>query len=364
MNKLDLTKLLELSFGRPRVKLRDLNIFFRQLAVLIGAGVPLIESLIATESQVVNEGFKRIIQQIEADIGSGQTFSQALAKWPQIFTELVVAMVEAGERSGSLENVLNKITVYYEKEIQFQQKLQAALRYPLLVVIALSIAFIVVITFVIPQFSKIYGSLKADLPWPTRLLIGLNYLVRSYWWLGCAAIASAFYGIKTYISTVKGREQWDQLWLRSPVFGVLIAKASLSRFFRMLATMIGSGIPIVASLETTARTADNVIISQSIIRLRDRVLAGSGLAGPMGEEKIFPATAVQMVAVGEKAGTLDTMLVKTADYFDEETDYMISNLMSLLEPFIILFLGIMVLTLALGIFLPMWNLMGVYTHGI
>jgi type II secretory pathway component PulF len=257
--------------------------------------------------------------------------------------------------------VLNKITGFYEKDIIFRQKLQSALRYPMIVLVVLAIAFLVIVTFVIPRFGSIYGQLKADLPLPTRMLIALNQGITHYWLFLILGTVSFVWGFRAYIGTDNGRRNWDRLLLKMPVFGSLITKVSLSRFFRMLAVMISSGIPIVAGLETTVQTADNVVISDAILKIRDRVVAGSSLSAPMQENKLFPPTAVQMVAVGEKSGMLDKMLMKSADYFDEETDYMVTNLMSLLEPFVILFLGMLVLTLALGIFLPMWNLMSLYT---
>ncbi len=348
-------------FLGPRVKMRDLNVFFRQVAVLVEAGVPLLESIMAVEDQVINTTFKKIIGEIESDIGAGHAFSQALAKHPTVFPELIVAMVAAGERSGTLDEVLERITAFYEKEITFQQKVKSAMRYPVLVLTALSAAFVIVITVVIPRFSYVYSAMKSDLPLPTKILININYVIMHYWWLISIIGVAAYFAIKFYGSTTTGRERFDQLKLNTPVFGLLTIKVSLSRFFRMLATMINSGIPIIAGLETTMNTADNVVIAASIARIRDRVVSGAGLSGPMAEEKIFPATAVQMVAVGEKSGNLDKMLNKSADYFDEETDYLISNLMALMEPFIVLFLSVMVLILALGIFLPMWSMMDLYT---
>lgn len=356
-----LPKNFSLPFLSPKVKIRDLNVFFRQVAVLVEAGVPLLESIMAVEDQVINPVFKKIIGEIEADIGAGHAFSQALAKHPTVFPELIVAMVAAGERSGTLDEVLERITVFYEKEIAFQQKVKSAMRYPIIVLVALSTAFVIVITVVIPRFSYVYSSLKSDLPLPTKVLININYIIVHYWWLMAIIAFSTYYAAKLYGATVAGRQRIDQLKLKMPVFGLLTIKVALSRFFRMLATMISSGIPIIASLETTMNTADNVVIADSIARIRDRVVSGAGLSGPMAEDKIFPATAVQMVAVGEKSGNLEKMLTKSADYFDEETDYLISNLMSLMEPFIVLFLAVMVLILALGIFLPMWSLMDLYT---
>lgn len=343
-----------------RVKIRDRIIFFRQLAALFTAGVPLFESLVAVEEQVTNKYFKNIIKEIIKDVEGGSTFSQALSKHPQVFSDLVVTMAKAGERGGTIEDVLIKITNYLEKENYLQQKIKSAMRYPVTVLVVLGSAFLVVITVVVPRFSTVYRSFGADLPLPTKILISINYTITHFWWLILLIALAAYYAFKTYINTVEGRKRFDQLLLRIPVFGLLIVKIALSRFFRMLSTMISTGIPLIYGLEVTASTADNVIISGTIMKVRNQVAAGHGVSGPMSQYKIFPPTAVQMVAIGEKSGTLGQMLLKSADYFDEEVEYMISNLMSLLEPILIFVLAIMVLVMALGIFLPMWNLMQLY----
>ena len=358
----DIGKLFNFSMFKPRANLSELNILFRQLSSLVGAGVPLLEALVSVEDLITNDKLKRVVRELEEAIGGGMVFSQALGKFPTVFSQLVVAMVGAGEATGTLEAVLEKVTMYYEKEIVMRQRISAALRYPILVVSAIGIAFVVVITFVIPKFSTVFTSMKAELPLPTRFLLALNYVFINFGWLLLILLFVGINALRMYINTEKGRLNWDKFLLGLPVFGVLINKVSLARFFRMLATMVSSGIPIVTGLEITASTADNAVIANTIFKIRDRVTAGTGLSAPMGEDPVFPPTAVQMVAVGERSGTLDKMLNKCADYFESETDYMVGNLMSLLEPIIIFALGMMVLTLALGIFLPMWDMMNLYVR--
>jgi MSHA biogenesis protein MshG len=261
-----------------------------------------------------------------------------------------------------MDEVLKKITAYLEKENQLRQKLQGALRYPIIVFSALAIAFVFAIVVIIPRFSSIFAAFKTELPLPTRILQGINYIIVNFWWMILMAAALGYALFKLYTGTVRGRRQWDGVLLKLPVFGMLLTKISLARFFTMFSSMISSGIPIVNGLETTASTADNTVISDAILKIREKVVSGVSLSESMREFYFFPPTAIHMVAVGEKSGNLENMLVKSAEYFDEETDYIISNLMSLLEPLIIFVLGLFVLLLALGIFLPMWSMTQLYSR--
>ncbi len=353
--------LSELRLRFRRIKSRELMLFFRQLSALFTAGVPLFESLAALEEQFGKERIKEVIVALKEDVAGGSAFSMALARHPQVFSNLIVAMVEAGEKAGIMDEVLRKILAYTEKENQLRQKVSGALRYPIMVLSSLGIGFIFAIVFIIPKFTAIFGAFKTKLPLPTRILLGINYTVVNFWWLVLILSAVGYGLFKLYCGTSTGHRQWDQFLLKLPVFGMLLTKISLARFFSMLSAMISSGISIVEGLETTASTADNVVIAQAIMKIRERVISGVTLSDSMREFSLFPPTSVRMVAIGEKSGTLDDMLAKTAAYFDEETDYTVSNLMTLLEPILILVMGMFVLLLALGIFLPMWSMMSLYT---
>ncbi|MFC1571387.1 type II secretion system F family protein [Candidatus Margulisiibacteriota bacterium] len=361
----DLTKIFnpaEFQFRKPRVKRKDLMMFFRQMAALFAAGVPLFESLIALEEQFTKEKIKAIIIKLKEDVSAGNSFSNALSKHPAVFTELMVSMVEAGERAGVMEDVLKKIADFMEKDYRLRQNIQAALRYPMIVVVFLAIAFVCAILVIIPKFMPIFKAFKTGLPLPTRLLLGINHILVHYWLLVLIVLVVGSALLKLYRASAKGRLQWDQFLLRLPVFGMLIRKISLARFFTMLAAMIASGISVVQALEITANTADNAVISQAVLKIREKVTAGVSLSESMKEFSLFPPAAVHMVAVGEKSGSLGEMLMKSADYFNEETDYAVANLMSLLEPMIIMVLAFFVLILVLGIFLPMMNIMKLYTQ--
>ncbi|MFH1826671.1 MAG: type II secretion system F family protein [bacterium] len=347
--------------GFQRVKSRDLSVLFRQLSTIFSAGVPLFEALIAIEEQISSKSLKKVVVTLRTDVEEGLNFSQALGKHPRVFSNLVVTMVKAGEQGGVLADVLSKISVYLELENSLQQKIRSALRYPILVLITLAGAFTMAVTFIVPKFSSIFGSAKTQLPLPTRILLSINYVVIHFWWMILIVGFGAYAGFKYYLQTRGGRWQWDQLQLKLPVFGLLNNKLALSRFFRMLSAMISSGIPLVAALEVTANTAGNAVVSDTINQIREKIIGGSSMSDAMGEYPLFPATSIHMAAIGEKSGNLGTMLLKSADYFDEETDYMVTNLMTLLEPFLILFLAMLVLLLAMGIFLPMWSMMQLYS---
>jgi MSHA biogenesis protein MshG len=343
-----------------KVKPEDIVVFTRQLASTLEAGVPLINSLDAVAEQIMNSHFRLIVTTVKTDIESGLTFSDALDKHREIFSTLTINMIRAGEKAGILPQVLDRISNLLEKEIKTSEKVRTATRYPLLVVIALAGAFAIMMIYVIPKFATFFGAFKTELPLPTRILMGTNAIIIGYWYWMLGVVGIAVYVIRKVLETEKGRYNWDRFILSTPVFGSLFAKIYLSRFGRMLAAMLNSGIPILEALTVTAATVENKVISRVIINIRNDVAQGKTLAEPMRGSKTFPPIAISMVAIGEKAGTLEKMLDKMADYFDREVDYTIENLTPLLEPILIVGLGVILLIFALGIFLPMWDLVNIY----
>jgi MSHA biogenesis protein MshG len=343
-----------------KVKPEDLVVFTRQLASTLEAGVPLINSLDAVAEQIRNARFRLVVVGVRRDIEGGSTFSDALDKHRDVFSTLTINMIRAGEKAGILPQVLDRISNLLEKEIQTAEKVKTATRYPLLVMIALGIAFAIMTIYVIPRFASFFSAFKTELPLPTRILMMTNTVVVGYWYWFLGVIGILIYVMRKVLETEKGRYNWDRFMLSTPVFGALFSKIYLSRFGRMLAAMLNSGIPILEALTVTAATVENKVISRVIIDIRNDVAQGKNLADPMRGSKIFPPIAISMVAIGEKAGTLEKMLDKTADYFDREVDYTIENLTPLLEPILIFGLGIILLIFALGIFLPMWDLINIY----
>lgn len=347
--------------GLQKVKVEELIVFVRQLSSILEAGVPLLESLEALYEQMVNPKFKAIIADMKKDIQGGTSFSEALSRFPQVFSLPFVAMIRVGEKAGILGEVLDRLANLLERDYENVQKIKAATRYPMLVSVTLIVAFFFVITFVVPKFSSIFAAGGAELPMPTRVLIGTNYVIRNYFYIVIPILAAFIYAFKLIIKTPKGKLAWDTLMLKFPVFGSLNKKITLSRFARMLSSMLKAGVPILDSLLIIKDTLDNRVISDIIGYVRDEVSRGKTLAEPFREHlDVVPPLAVQMISIGEKSGNLEGMLSKVADYFDRDADYMIKNLTPLIEPLMIAVLAVFVTILALGIFLPMWDLIKVY----
>jgi type II secretory pathway component PulF len=342
--------------GFQKIRQDEMLVFVRQLSSILNAGVPLLESLEAVYEQVSSSKFKKVIFSLRKDIEGGASFSEALSAHKKVFSPVFVSMVRAGEKAGILGDVLDRLANLMEKDYENTQKIKSATRYPLIVVIALSIAFVIVVTYIIPQFAKLYANFKAQLPLPTRILIGINFVIVNYWYVILTTLAAALFSFKRFIDTPPGRLALDRFLLSVPIFGDLLSKLILARFCRMLSNMLKSGIPIVEALGISSGTVENRIVSDVIDGVRNEVVKGSGLSEPMKGAKVFPPIVVQMVAIGEKSGSLESMLAKVADYFDRDADYTIRNLTPLLEPLLILILAFFVVLLALGVFLPMWDM--------
>jgi type II secretory pathway component PulF len=341
--------------GLEQIKAEELIVFTRQLSSVLEAGVPLIDGLEALIEQIRGRKFHDVVLRVKLDIEGGSTFSDALDKHRKIFSPLIVNMIRAGEKAGILPQVLDRLSGLLEKEGETQDKIIAATRYPLVVLIVLCCAFIVMSVFVIPRFAAFFSGFNTELPLPTRILMGINYVISNYWYWILGVIFIAIYSFRKVLETEKGRYNWDRLVLSTPVFGALFSKIYLSRFSRMLSAMLASGISILEALTITSATVDNKVISRVILDIRNEVSQGKSLSEPMKGSRIFPPIAISMVAIGEKAGTIEGMLNKVADYFDREADYTIRNLTPLIEPLLIFGLALLMLVFALGIFLPMWD---------
>jgi type II secretory pathway component PulF len=350
----------DLLSGFSKVKPQDLIVFSRQLATLVGSGIPFVMSLATMEQQTQSLSLKKSIGNIRRDLEGGASFSDALAKHPKTFTTLYVSMIRAGETAGVLDDILNRLAMLAEHEADMRARVKAAVRYPLIVVVAICVAFMFLVSFVIPKFAMVYDRFKTELPLPTRILIGINYGMQHYWYLLILGVILLIWGVTWYVSTSRGRWQWDTIKLKLPVFGVLFQKVSLSRFARIFAAMQKSGISMMLTLEIAGEVVGNVVLSKVIAEMRENLSHGKGLVGPMQESGYFPPLVVQMVSVGEETGHLDTMLEKVSDYYDRDVDYTLRNLSTMIEPILLLFVGGMVLFLALGIFLPMWNLLNLF----
>ncbi|MEK6682420.1 MAG: type II secretion system F family protein [Nitrospirota bacterium] len=339
-----------------RITPQDQIIFSRQLATLISAGLPFIASFETLIEQTENPRLKKVIAKVKQDVEGGSTIADALERHPKVFSSLYVNMIRAGEAGGVLDEILNRLAFLAEHEAETRARVKAATRYPIIVIAATAIAFVVLMTFVVPRFVEIYANFKGTLPMPTRVLIWLNKFIKNYWYLIIASFAGLIFGIRWYINTEAGRLQWDNIKIKLPIFGPIFLKLAMSRFSRIFATLNRSGLPILQTLDIVSATIGNKVISRVIDNVRDSARGGKGLVQPMRVSKVFPPIVTRMMAVGEETGNMDDMLVKISDYYDTEVEYAIKNLSTLIEPILIVIIGGMVLFLALGIFLPMWNM--------
>lgn len=345
-----------------RVKDEDKVIFTRQIHTLLDAGVPLLTGLEAVSEQSAPGLLKDTISKIKADVESGTSFSDALSKYPKIFSSLYVNMVKSGEASGKLDEVVKSLAEMGEYDIEIKSKVKTATRYPMLALGTLVVAFFVIVLFIVPKFAYFFSSFDMELPLPTRMLLTLYMVVHDYWYFTLAGGIALIFGFIKLINTSFGRSKWDMLKLKVPVFGPLLAKLCMSRFAKTTSILITSGIDMLTTLDLTAEVVGNVIIARAIKDIKDGVNQGKGLAGPMRVSKLFAPIVVQMVAIGEESGKLDELLLKASEHYDQQVDYAMKNLTTLIEPILIFALGFMVLFVALGVFLPMWNMVQIVNH--
>ncbi len=360
--KIDL-KSVSLGWRLPfvgRIRMSDLNVFTRQLLTLQKAGLPLLAGLRSIESQCRSSVLKKAILHVIIDIESGLSLHESMARQPHVFDDLFVHMVEAGETAGRLDDILERLAFLNERNEDTKQKIRAALRYPLLTSIAMCAAFTIIITVVMPKFVALFEQFNAELPLPTRILLGINYVIRHYWLPGILTGGIFVYVFRRYIRTKAGRFQWHSLLLRLPIFGSLLHEIYMSRYARNLSTLIQSGLPILQALDLVASTVNNAVIQRAILKIQANVREGRNMSEPMSESKLFSPMVVQMASIGEETGKIDELLTHVADYYDKETDIKIKNMTTLIEPLLICMMGVAVLLLALGVFLPMWNMINLF----
>ncbi len=339
-----------------RIKPEDKIIFTRQMATLFGAGIPFIKSLDTLANQSTNPKLKEVIYKVKADVEGGMTFAKSLEKHPVVFDDLYVHMIAAGEEGGVLDEILERLALMAEKEEEIRAKVKASTMYPKFVIAAIIIAIFIMLYFVVPRFSMLYGKFGAELPLPTQILISMSDMFKKYWYYIVGAMAGIYVGFNNYIKTDAGRYKWDKFCLTVPIFGVLNVKVAMSRFARVFGTLFRSGIPILQTIDIVSKAIGNVIIAEILMKIKADVQAGGSLAKSMREFKVFPPIIIQMIDIGEESGSLDIMLIKVSEYFDQEVDYGIKGLITALEPVLLVFIFGMVLFLALAVFLPMWDI--------
>jgi type IV pilus assembly protein PilC len=343
------------SFGSA-VKARDIVVFTRQFATMINAGLPIMQCLSILGSQTENKPFQKVIGAIRDDVESGSTLADATRKHPTVFTDLYTSLVQAGEIGGILDTILVRLAVYLEKAAQLKAKIKGAMIYPACIVAAAVLVTAILLIWVIPVFAEVFESFGSELPGPTRFVMSLSdFVINQIPFLIAVPIAAAI-GLRYAYRTDGGRMVIDRTMLKVPVFGPLLRKAAVARFTRTLSTLVSSGVPILDALNITSRTTGNRVVEKAIVEARASISQGRTIAEPLIESKVFPPMVCQMIAVGETTGALDSMLAKIADFYDDEVDNMVANLMSLLEPAVILFLGVVIGGLVVAMYLPIFRL--------
>jgi len=338
------------------VPAKELAIFTRQFSVMIDAGLPLVQCLEILGSQQDNKTFAKVLQQTRMDVEGGASLADAMRKHPKVFDELFTNMIAAGEAGGILDTILKRLATYIEKSVKLQAQVKGAMVYPVAVLAIAGIVIAVILWKVIPTFAAMFAGLNAELPLPTRFVIFLsNWLIRLMPFLVIGGVLGVF-AFKRYYATHGGRRVVDKVVLKAPIIGILMQKIAVARFCRTLSTLISSGVPILDGLEITAKTAGNAIVEDAIMAVRKGVESGLTLAQPLKETGVFPSMVVQMIGVGEQTGALDNMLGKIADFYEEEVDQAVANLLTLMEPVMILFLGGTVGGIIIAMYLPLFDL--------
>ncbi|MCK4324213.1 MAG: type II secretion system F family protein [Armatimonadetes bacterium] len=339
-----------------RVKLRDLSIFYRQFATMINAGVSLIRSLDVLEQQTSSYRLKTLLRDIESEVEGGASLSQAMTKYTRTFSQLAIGLVRAGEVGGVLDETLSRLAIFIEKDMELRRKVKSAMTYPIIVLIFATLIVLLLTTYILPQFIQLFEDLglKEDaFPLPTLMLMRASEFLTSKWYMALMIIAGLVIVFNRVKATKTGKRIYDGLALKVPVFGGLTHKIAIARFARTLATLMGSGVPILQAMETTAGTITNDLISDAVLAARANIRQGDTIADPLAASKQFPPMVVQMVTIGEETGQLDDMLEKVADFYEAEVDATLSSLAAALEPLMIVFLGVVVGFIVVSMFLPL-----------
>jgi type IV pilus assembly protein PilC len=351
------TKEKEFKFN-PKKKISNLEIllFTRQLSTMITSGLPLVQSLDILGNQIEDLHFRGMVKDIKEKIEGGSRFADALRDYPQCFDELFINLVVAGEEGGLLDNVLQRLAIYIEKSEKLKKKVKSAMIYPVAIIVVAFVVVIVLLLFVIPVFEKMFKEMGAELPAPTVLVIKMSQFMQSYWWIIIGFIVGLFVAFKYYYKTENGHRSIDRLMLRLPLFGVLTIKASVARVTRTLATLLMSGVAILESMLIVAKVAGNKVVEDALLIARSRISEGRTMAEPLEQAGIFPPMVVQMVQVGESTGALDSMLNKIADFYEDDVDNLVGNLTAMMEPMIMVFLGVVLGGLIIAMYLPIFKL--------
>ncbi|HAV91993.1 TPA: pilus assembly protein PilC [candidate division WOR-3 bacterium] len=347
---------MDINIGGGGIPTKVISLFTRQFATMISAGLPLMQCLRILSDQMDSKAFKKVITEMISDVESGSTLADAMKKHKNAFTELYVNMVRAGEEGGALETILSRLALFMEKNENLTRKIKGAMVYPIVIGITTVVAVLVMLIFVIPIFAEMFSSFGGTLPLPTQIVMAISEFLQKNIFFLLIATAVIITAVRSYQKTPQGRAFFDKILLEAPVFGDLQKKQIVARFTRTLATLLSSGVNIISALETTAKTSGNVIFESAIMKARTAIQEGESISLPLSKEKVFPVMVVQMIRIGEETGGLEAMLIKVADFYDEEVDAAVETLMSALEPLIMIVLAVVIGGIMVAMYLPMFKM--------
>lgn len=346
----------EIRLGTPKVKLRDLVVFSRQLATMINAGLSLLRALTILSDQTSSPTLAKVIGELRSDVENGLSFSQALARHPKVFSPMYQGLVRAGESGGSLDAVMDRLATTIEKQAELRGKIKSAMSYPVAVAGLVVVIVTAMLIFVVPMFEGMYRDLGGTLPVPTRILLAVSGIVTSSWYFVAGGLVAMVVGFRKWLATEKGRARFDAFKLRMPVFGTLIHKTALARFTRTFSSLMRSGVPVLETLDIVAGTAGNHVVASALLDAKDRVRMGEGIAAALTTHKVIPSMVTQMIAVGEETGALDDMLGRIADYYEREVEATVDSLTSLIEPLLMVMMGVSVGGMVVSLYMPMFQI--------
>ncbi|WP_229007955.1 type II secretion system F family protein [Methylophilus sp. Leaf408] len=341
----------------------DIMLFSRQMFTLLKAGIPIMRALTGIQSSVGNPKLAQVVGQLKTSLDAGRELSMAMTEHPKVFDNFYISMIRVGETTGNLDNIFLRLAEHIEFERFMRGQIKSALRYPMFVMTAMAIAIIVINIMVIPQFEKVFASMHADLPFITKILIAFSSFMRNYWYVLIAMVVGAGYMFKSYISTSSGRSNWDRIKMRIPIAGKIIFKGTMARFARSFALSTRSGLPILGALRLVSQTVENDYISIKILSMSAGIERGETILRTATQTGVFNPLVLQMIAIGEESGSLDELMQEIADMYQADVEYDVKTLGAQIEPIMIMFLGALVLVLALGVFLPIWDMSSVMLKG-
>ncbi len=344
-------------FG-PKITSKDLVLFSRQLSTLVGAGVPLVQGLTILEEQIENPPFKKVVTSLRLDIEAGLGIADSMKKYPQAFDTLYISMIRAGELGGILDTILDRLSEYLEAAEELKGKVKSAMMYPIVVMSIATLITWFLLVFIIPKFEEMFASFGQELPLPTRVLLGTSRFLIHYWYTYVPIPFILFFIIKTLLKKRHVARTVDRYMLKIPIFGIILKKTAVAKFTRTFSTLIKAGVPILQALDTVAQTAGNIVIEEAVLTAKTSIREGERIAKPLAVSKVFPNMVVSMIAIGEETGNLDQMLAKIAEFYESEVNAAVEGLTSMIEPLVIVFMGAVIGTIVVAMFLPMFNMSG------